>query len=158
LQFVANAGVSSAPGNTREHFQQLYNTNVFGHAICTDIFLPLLRKSTLRGGKRIVYVSSGLGQLTIAADKNGPYPGKLFPIYRSSKSALNMLMVHYADLLEEEGFVVCGMCPGFCGTNLNGYSGPKDPRVGAKMMLTAAEAEKDDVFKRVVNEGGPLPW
>lgn len=69
-----------------------------------------------------------------------------------------MLMVHYADLLEEEGFVVCGMCPGFCGTNLNGYSGPKDPRVGAKMMLTAAEAEKEDVFKRVVNEDGPLPF
>ena len=131
---------------------------MFGQVVCTAGLLPLLRKSTALGAKRIIFVSSGLGQLTIAADPKSQYPGKIAPIYRSSKSALNMLMVHYASLLEPEGFVVTAICPGHCGTNLSGYTGAKDPRDGAKVILMAAEAEKDEVHSKVVNEDGPFPW
>ena len=86
---MANAGISGAAqsgagASLREQYQAVYDTNVFGQAVCTDTFLPLLRKSTAAGGKRIIFVSSGLGSLTLSADPNGEYAGRLFPIYRSS--------------------------------------------------------------------------
>ncbi|KAK5123325.1 hypothetical protein LTR85_002756 [Meristemomyces frigidus] len=154
-----NAGISSAPGTKRAELQQIYDTNVFGAVIATDAFLPLLRKSTLPGGKRIVFVSSSLGSLTFASDLKGQFPGKLFLQYRSSKTALNMVLVSYASMLDdEEGFVVSGLCPGYCTTNLTNYDGYKDPRDGAKVILMAAEGEKKDVHCKVVHEGGAYPW
>jgi NAD(P)-dependent dehydrogenase (short-subunit alcohol dehydrogenase family) len=43
-------------------------------------------------------------------------------VYRSTKSALNMIMTQYAKTLEGQGFVVSASNPGYCATNLNAYS------------------------------------
>lgn len=64
-----NAGVAlaqeadpSGKGPTmRELYFQHYNPNVFGAAITTDVFLPLLRKGR---DKRVAFTSSGLASLT----------------------------------------------------------------------------------------------
>jgi NAD(P)-dependent dehydrogenase (short-subunit alcohol dehydrogenase family) len=67
-QLVNNAGVNGshlAKSTLREQFQGVFNTNVFGPAVVTDTFLPLLKKSTVAGGKRIVFVSSVMGSLTL---------------------------------------------------------------------------------------------
>ncbi|KAH9838206.1 KR domain [Teratosphaeria destructans] len=157
---VHNAGISVArPDATlREEYQTVYNTNVFGPEALTEAALPLLRKSTLPGGKRIIFVSSSLGTIEFAADSKHPYNGKLYKVYRSSKSALNMVMACVGSTLEDEGFVVGAMCPGYCGTNLNGYAGPKDPSDGAKVIVLAVEAGKDRVHKKVIHEEGAYPW
>ena len=78
--------------------------------------------------------------------------------YRSTKSALNMIMVQYAKQLEGEGFVVSASNPGYCATNLNAYSGLKDPREGANALIRCATGAKEDVHCLMVNETGVEPW
>lgn len=155
---MVNAGISRAPGSTRAHYQQVYDTNLFGAAVTVDTFLPLLRKSTNPGGKRIAFTSSDLSSMQIALTSGDVYCGKNLPVYRSSKSALNMLMISYARLLEEEGFVVSASNPGFCSTNLNNNKGPKDPKEGAKELIKAIELSAEQAHGHVVDENGWLAW
>lgn len=78
-----------------------------------------------------------------------------------SKTALNMLGVHYAALLGEEGFCVCVVCPGFCETALNGFTGTKKPGDGARAIVAAVEGKAEDLHGRFVHgevEGGRYPW
>ena len=68
-----------------------------------------------------------------------------------------MLTVSTASTLEDEGFTVCCVCPGYVNTALTGYQGFKDPNDGAKVILTTVGAEKADVHGQFVHEeGGPL--
>jgi NAD(P)-dependent dehydrogenase (short-subunit alcohol dehydrogenase family) len=60
----------------------VFSTNVFGPAVVTDTFLPLLKKSTAEGGKRIVFVSSVMGALTMWSDPN-VYTGPNMLVYPS---------------------------------------------------------------------------
>jgi NAD(P)-dependent dehydrogenase (short-subunit alcohol dehydrogenase family) len=158
---MVNAGIAYPPGDNlskRQQYQQIYDTNVFGAAATVDAFIPLLRKSTAPGGKRIAFTSSGTSSLQWALELQGPISAVNFPIYRSSKTAESMVMVHYARLLEEEGFVVGASDPGHCGTNLNNFKGAKDPRLGAKVLIKAATEAKENVHGRVINEDGFEPW
>ena len=118
-QLVNNAAISNVQGvSAREEYKQLYNTNLFGTIGCTQAFVPLLRESSVPAGKRIIFVSSTVATFAYAADAKGAggvyLPAKLYPIYRSSKSALNMVMLGLAETLGEEGFTVGGICPGYC--------------------------------------------
>ena len=151
---MPNAGIAQAQGTTREHYRQVFDTNLFGTATTIEAFLPLLRKSTAAGGKRIAITTSDLASLKVAMEDQGLYSAKNFPIYRSSKTAVNMVMCHYARSLEEEGFVVTAMNPGFCKTEFNGNQGPKDPREGAKELVKGVEMGREECHGRVVTEGG----
>ncbi|PGH15412.1 hypothetical protein AJ79_02388 [Helicocarpus griseus UAMH5409] len=84
----------------RQIFHEQLDTNLIGQEIVTQEFLPLLHKST-EGARspRIVFTTSTLGSLTMASDGDGN-PVKLqHKLYRTSKSALNMLAVTYANQL-----------------------------------------------------------
>lgn len=157
---MLNAGVARLPDELglREIYRQMYDTNLFGAAVTIDAFLPLLRKSTAPGGKRIAFTSSGLSSLKWALEGEGGMNGKNYPIYRSTKVAGNMLMVHYARLLDEEGFTVSGSEPGHCATNLNAFQGLRDPREGAKVLVMAATQPKDKCHGHWINEEGHCPW
>ncbi|RMJ22643.1 hypothetical protein PHISP_06492 [Aspergillus sp. HF37] len=53
---------------------------------------------------RLVFVSSHTGSLALA-DDGGPdaetkFQNRMFPVYRNSKAALNMVMLHYARRFE----------------------------------------------------------
>ena len=135
---IAGAQAASKNGNgptLRELYQQHYDTNVFGAAVTVDAFLPLLRKSN---EKRIGFTSSGLASLALAVDPSTheSYSAAMYPVYRSTKTAMNMIMVngeqslsstcmltraqaHYARLLETEGFIVSASDPGYCGEFLH---------------------------------------
>lgn len=155
---MLNAGIAYTEGSTREQFKKIYDTNVFGASVTTDAFLPLLRKSTKPGGKRIAFTSSGLASLKWAAEREDNYNGAYYAIYRSSKTATNSIMVSYARQLEGEGFVVSASDPGYCATNLNKFSGLKDPRDGAKVLIRAAMADKASVHASMVLEDEKAPW
>jgi NAD(P)-dependent dehydrogenase (short-subunit alcohol dehydrogenase family) len=153
-----NAGISgnqsaTAEQTLREAYHQQFDTNVFGAAAVTEAFLPLLRKGE---SKRLAFVSTGLSSLQKAAD--GSQPMSKFPLYRTTKAALNMVMLYYVHELEKEGFVVSAPAPGFCATNLNGGAGKKDPRDGAKMLVKALLGSKEEVHACVVSESGKEPW
>ena len=82
----------------------------------------------------------------------------MYPIYRSTKTALNMIMLYYAKTLEKDGFVVSCSDPGYCATNLNGNQGFKDPRDGAKELVKTIVAAKEKVHGLLVGDQGPEPW
>ncbi|KAK5175149.1 uncharacterized protein LTR77_000286 [Saxophila tyrrhenica] len=155
---MLNAGIAYTEGSVREQYQKIYDTNIFGASVTVEAFLPLLRKSTVAGGKRISFTSSGLASIKWAAESDGNYNGAMYGIYRSSKSAMNMVMVSYARQLEGEGFVVTATDPGYCATNLNAYSGFKDPREGAKALIRGAIGDKKDVHAAMVDEEQKQPW
>lgn len=169
---MLNAGISRAVGvesdlepnangsgpSLREQYRQQYDTNVFGAAVCVDTFLPLLRKSTAPGGKRIAFTGSSTACLELARTDSGSLNGKNYRLYRSTKTALNMVMVSYARELEDDGFVVSASNPGHCGTNLNLYKGLKDPREGAKVLVECVEGKKEDVHGFLIDESGKLGW
>jgi NAD(P)-dependent dehydrogenase (short-subunit alcohol dehydrogenase family) len=157
---MLNAGIVSADGSTREAYTRVYNTNVFGAIATTDAFLPLLRKSTAPEGKRVAFTSSSFGsiQLSMEVEAMNPKNFPAFNMYRSSKTAVNMIMCTYAKMLEDEGFVVSASDPGYCATSMNGYSGFKDPREGAKLMIRAVRDGKEDVHGKVLSENGVAPW
>lgn len=150
-----NAAADGSGPSLRDLYRAQYETNVFGPAVVTDAFLPLLRKSSV---KRIAFTSSGLGSLKLSREIAGTYSGEHYPIYRSTKAALNMIMVHYTRLLDNEGFVVSAADPGYCATNLNSYNGLNDPRNGAKWLIEAATGEKELIHGHVVGEDGVVPW
>lgn len=102
-----------------------------------------------------MFVSSGLASTLIATDPNFPFPADTFPIYRASKAALNMSVLSFASLLGPEGFMVCTLDPGHNATELNGYTGSKDPREGVRVIPMAVEAESEDLHGKWVHfEGG----
>lgn len=57
--------LKSAAG-LRDLYRQTYETNVFGTAVATEAFIPLLRK----GAKRLAYTSSSVGSLHQATEDN----------------------------------------------------------------------------------------
>lgn len=50
----------------RDLYRQTYETNVFGTAVASEAFIPLLRK----GAKRLAFTSSSVGSLHQAAEEN----------------------------------------------------------------------------------------
>ena len=94
---VNNAGISggriTASEATVEHMRTVYDTNVFGPFRLLRAFIPLLENSP---APVVVNVSSRVGSLSLASDPESPSSDANFPVYSSSKAALNMLTIRYA--------------------------------------------------------------
>ncbi|KAL9112802.1 MAG: hypothetical protein Q9187_007716, partial [Circinaria calcarea] len=161
---INNAGISieqradSKDKTIRQVLQEIYSTNVFGAAAVTETFLPLLRHSQ---DARLIFISSELGSLGMGSDPKDPHYNVGLPGYRSSKAALNMLMVQYSKTLGKEGMKVWGLCPGYLATNLSGDAekakemGAGKPEDGAKVIVGVVEGKRDgEVGKVVVRDGG----
>lgn len=155
---VNNAGIAGGPNfkgteTTRERFQEIYDTNVAGTAVVTDAFLPLLKASqAATPARRIVFVSSELGSMTIAASG---LTNLEYRYYNCSKAALNMLALYYLKLLKDGSITVVVTSPGFCGTNLNGYAGTRAPEDGATEIVFAATEQESGTF---IKSGNIVPW
>lgn len=155
-----NAGITtdhaiSDTSAIRSTYHSLYDTNLFGAVATTEMFLPLLHKGN---GKRIAFTSSGLGSLKWASESDDIMSAINLPIYRSTKTALNMVMLHYAKLLESQGFVVSAADPGYCSTNLTSFVGGRPPTDGAKVLVRALLGKKEDVHAAVIDDSGKEPW
>lgn len=126
-----------------------YNTNIFGSVLTTESFILLLEKSTL---PRIVFVSSSLGSF---GDNGVP---AAYPVYRSTKSALNMFAFQYAHRFEKQGWKINIASPGFLATNLNNYGGTgpvEDGAINISRLATLGKDGKTGTFsnKRVLYLG-----
>ncbi|KAK7719928.1 hypothetical protein SLS64_002109 [Diaporthe eres] len=163
---INNAAISNIshsadgkPLSTREQFLRILDTNVAGVQIVTDAFIPLLEKSTKT--KRIVFISSGLGSVSLLAD---PKLGSTFrkveaTHYTTSKASLNQLALHYVVRYEDDKnwkLNIC--CPGFCATNLNAYSGTNSAESGAINACRLATLGPDGESGTYTNKEGTIPW
>ncbi|KAF9634144.1 Short-chain dehydrogenase/reductase SDR [Lasiodiplodia theobromae] len=127
---INNAGIMEAPVQVDQcdDLPDVLNVNVVGVHNVTRAFLPQLKKGTQ---KKIINISSGLGSMAWA-HFSALY---LFPAYKVSKAALNMLTVQYAHLLEKDGFTVVAITPGWLRTDLGSSQADLSVEEGAQAAL-----------------------
>ncbi|KAJ5625807.1 hypothetical protein N7510_002116 [Penicillium lagena] len=145
----------------RKLYREAYEVNVFGAAAVTEAFTPLLEKAAALP-PRIVFVSSHTGSMGIRSDPSQEmYPRQHKPngpIYRSSKAALNMLMLHYAAFFEDKGGKVNASCPNLTGTNFTRGMGGRPVSESAVNIVRLATLVKDGETGTYSDENGPVPW
>lgn len=148
----------------RECFNKSYNVNVSGTNVITHTFVPLLLQSS---DPRIIFVA-GLSQISVASIKYFPtqpqpagWPKKVdFETigYRSSKTAMNMVMLDWNHKLKEDGVKVWAVGPGFLATNLGGIRdkilamGGGHPSIGGKLIQEVAEGARDEDAGKIVGK------
>jgi NAD(P)-dependent dehydrogenase (short-subunit alcohol dehydrogenase family) len=154
---INNAGISggrvSAAELTAEKLHEVYDVNVFGPVRVFHAFLPLLERSE---APVVVNVSSGLGSLTYSADPETAYTKLIVPAYFSSKAALNMLTVQYANAFP--GMRINSVDPGFTATDLNANRGTQTVSEGTDAIVGMATVAPDGPTGSFVSRDGPVPW
>lgn len=143
-------------------FRRTYETNVLGVVAVTDAFLPALRRSA---HPRVVNISSGTGSLTWSTGPNPQFDpvrmNGVGPAYRSSKTALNMLTVLYAQQLAPAGVKVNALAPGLRATNLNAVAAasggdPAEAAAGAVRLALLPDDGPTGGFSSW--DGTPAAW
>ncbi|OHE98620.1 short-chain dehydrogenase [Colletotrichum orchidophilum] len=158
----------------RQNLNKSYDVNTSGTHVITHVFAPLLIKSS---DPRLLFITSGLSTLN-GIDSVGllPFqPGTITPAgwpkpftlqagYRSSKTALNMVMQNWHWLLKADGVKVWCISPGALATGLGGNPdllkkmGAGEPSQGGRLIKQVVEGERDSDVGKVVNKDGIQPW
>lgn len=155
----------------REMWNKSWNVNTTGTQIVTYTFVPLLLKAAR---PRILFITSGTSTLTgtensslfldRAPAKGWPKQGFSVPAYRSSKTGMNMMMREWHRQLREDGVKVCCVSPGYLATSLGGSQeankakGAVDPSVGAILIRSILEGDRDDDDGKVIRANDVQPW
>lgn len=154
---VNNAGVLLDMNESLEVwdlYRLTYTINVIGPSILTEGLLPLLQQSK-NTPPRVVFVSCGMGCLSVALNPNWPYHDVETKAYDSSKAALNMMMLNFARIFKEGK--VNAVCPGQSRTGLTGNFG-HSAEVGAEQIVRMAILGKSGPTGTFTDRKGNLPW
>ena len=157
---INNAGISGGNANRPSAtdvavMRTVYNTNVFGVVAVTKAMLPLLRKSQ---AGRIVNVSSGLGSITLASDRNAEFLQLNKLPYQSAKAALNAITVEFAKELAGTPIKVNAADPGFTDTDFNNHRGTRTVEQAATVIVHLATLDEDGPTGSFQDENGNVPW
>src|SRR5262249_30077568 len=136
-----------------EQFETFMQTNVAGPARVTEAFLPNVKAGKQ---KKIVSISSSNGQIT----------GK--PLccglvwYRTSKAALNKLMIQIAATLKKDGLTVVMFNPGAVRVEKQKdleFPGMIDTPTAVSGMIKVIEKLKlEDAGRFIQYDGTDAPW
>lgn len=148
---AAIVGGTTPPAETGvEDLRAAYETNVFGPVRVTRAFLPLLRRADR---PRLVMVSSSLGSLTeMTTGRWGNHPYLAYP---STKAALNMISVGYAQSLPD--VLVSVVNPGYTATDLNDHQGTQTVEEGTDAIVAAA-LDTEGPSGRFLARDGAVAW
>ena len=135
-------------------FRRTFDTNFFNTIALTQAFVPLIKKSD---AGRIVFLSSGLGSLTLHSDPNSPIYNYKLPAYDISKTALNGYAVHLAHELKDTNIKVNAAHPGSVVTDMNARGDIKVEE-GAKTSVDLATLPSDGYTGKFMHLGNELPW
>ncbi|KAJ9612504.1 hypothetical protein H2200_004101 [Cladophialophora chaetospira] len=127
--------------------------NVAGPHRVINAFLPALRA---RKTRKNIYISSTAASLTGQVGEKWGLQGP----YATSKAAGNMLTVQFHNELEEEGFTVVAIHPGWVATDMGNLAGPGAmPAIESvqKIMRIVDGLEKGDGAKFFNIDGTILP-
>jgi NAD(P)-dependent dehydrogenase (short-subunit alcohol dehydrogenase family) len=154
---VNNAGISGgriAPSDaTADDMRTVYETNVFGPVRVLYAFIPLLEKSE---APVVVNVSSGVGSLGLASDPENPLSEANYPVYASSKAALNMLTIRYAAAYPM--MRINSVDPGFTATDFNQHRGTQTVEEGAEVIVHYALMSSDGPTGGLFDRNGAEAW
>ena len=160
---VNNAGIVSRAPSLKEELETTFNTNVIGAALVAEAFIPLLLKSP---DPYLLYISSGLGSLTLSSDPQRLDYELDARTYRMSKAALNMLTLQHSKTLGKQGVHVFAVCPGLVESNLRGHGQQErsaggmagNPDVSGQTILRIIEGERNSDMGKFVYKDGVYPW
>ncbi|WP_189251806.1 SDR family oxidoreductase [Lentzea flava] len=160
---VNNAG---APGKivppadaTADELRSVYETNVYGPVRVTHAFLPLLLAAD---HPRVVMVSSAAGSFAVVTDPAQPVSQMHELAYTSSKAALNMITVRYAQALPQIKFNA--LTPGevanhkFTATDMNNHTGQLTVTEGSDPIIELATLGPDGPTGTFIDRLGPVAW
>jgi NAD(P)-dependent dehydrogenase (short-subunit alcohol dehydrogenase family) len=154
---VNNAGISggriSPSEATADDMRKVYETNVFGAIRVLHAFIPLLEQSA---APVVVNVSSGVGSLGLAADPAGQWREFNFPVYASSKAAMNMLTIRYAAAFPR--IRINSVDPGYTATDFNEHRGTQTVEEGAETIVRYALIPSDGPTGGFFDRNGAEPW
>ncbi|WP_369175204.1 SDR family oxidoreductase [Streptomyces sp. R28] len=160
---INNAGAPGrlvAPADaTGEEIHSVYDTNVYGPVRVTHAFLPLLQASA---HPRVVMVSSAGGSFSVVTDPQQPVSKMHELAYSSSKAALNMITVRYAQALPNIKFNVA--TPGevanhaFAATDMNNHTGRLTVAEGTDSIVRLATLDEDGPTGVFIDRLGPVAW
>jgi NAD(P)-dependent dehydrogenase (short-subunit alcohol dehydrogenase family) len=160
---INNAGTPGnivAPADATVHeVQFVYDTNVYGPIRVTHAFLPLLRAAD---HPRVVMVSSGVGSMTYTTHPDQDVSQFHELAYSSSKAALNMITIRYAQTLPEIKFNI--VTPGeiatrkFTATDMNNHTGQLTVTEGTDPIIELATFGADGPTGTFIDRHGPVPW
>lgn len=139
---------------TPDVLRKTFDTNFFNTVALTQAFVPLIKKSD---AGRIVFLSSGLGSLTLHSDPNSPIYNYKVPAYDISKTALNGYAVHLAYELKDTSIKVNAAHPGSVVTDMN-QNGEIPVEEGAKTSVSLATLPADGYTGKFIYLGEELPW
>ncbi|GGS66559.1 SDR family NAD(P)-dependent oxidoreductase [Nonomuraea spiralis] len=160
---INNAG---APGNivppaeaTADEIHAVYDTNVYGPIRVTHAFLPLLEAAE---NPRVVMVSSGGGSFAVVTDPDQPVSKMHELAYSSSKAALNMITVRYAQALPHIKFNA--VTPGetanhkFTATDMNHHTGQLTVTEGTDPIIELATLTPSGPTGTFIDRLGRVAW
>jgi NAD(P)-dependent dehydrogenase (short-subunit alcohol dehydrogenase family) len=130
-------------------------TNVVGTIRAIQAFLPILTKSNR---PRIINMSSGLGSLTHATDIGGRYQIRPLLSYSTSKAAVNMVTVLFANEFRETPLRVNAVDPGAVNTPMTRGLATRVPEQGAKPVFDCLRMPNDGPTGGFFDESGVVPW
>ncbi len=151
---INNAGVG---GGEHQSFgdidyaawEQTLITNTFGPYRMVEALVDNVAASA---GKTIANISSLMGSIT-EYDEGDDY------IYRSSKTALNMVMHNLSVDLKARSITVLAFHPGWVRTDMGGSEAPIAPEESAAALRQSiAAATFKDTGAFLNYDGAPLPW
>jgi NAD(P)-dependent dehydrogenase (short-subunit alcohol dehydrogenase family) len=160
---INNAG---APGHavhpadaTADEIHTVYDANVYGPVRVTHAFLPLLQAAE---NPRVVMVSSAGGAFSVVLDPEQPVSTMHELAYSSSKTALNMITVRYAQALPNIKFNL--VTPGetakhtFAATDMNNHKGQLTVTEGTDSIVRMATLGPDGPTGTFEDRVGPVAW
>jgi NAD(P)-dependent dehydrogenase (short-subunit alcohol dehydrogenase family) len=104
----------------------------------------------------VVNVSSGLGSIDRSVDPRTLESRVPALAYGSSKSAVNMLTVRYAQAYP--AMRINCVDPGYTATDLNGNQGHQTVEQGAEIIVRSALLGPDGTTGAFLAAGGDVPW
>ncbi len=160
---INNAGAPGkvvAPADaTADEIHSVYDTNVYGPIRVTHAFLPLLQAAD---NPRVVMVSSAGGSFAVVTDPEQPVSRMHELAYSSSKAALNMITVRYAQALPKIKFNAT--TPGevanhtFAATDMNNHTGQLTVTEGTDSIVELAMIDADGPTGIFTDRLGPVAW
>ncbi|CAN9222828.1 unnamed protein product [Alternaria sp. RS040] len=155
----------------RDMWNKSWDVNVTGTYIVTEVFAPLLLKSSQ---PRLVFITSGTStlaehdNLAMPINRSPPkgWPKESFAVtaYRAAKTGMNMMVLEWARMLKEDGVKVFAVSPGMLATGLGGdpeamkEMGAIDPKIGAEVVRDVVEGLRDEDVGKVVRKDNVQPW
>jgi NAD(P)-dependent dehydrogenase (short-subunit alcohol dehydrogenase family) len=153
---INNAGISDRTPvieTAASGVARVFDTNVLGPVRVLWAFTRLLDVSSC---PVVVNVSSGVGSLAYAGDREGPYAELNLLAYPASKAALNMLTIQWAKA--HPRWRVNSADPGFTATDFNQHRGTQTVEEGTDVIVQLATVGPDGPTGTFCDRYGTVPW